>query len=519
MSERSSVFHSAKVISLSTLLSRVLGLVRDVVSAEAFGVTGPMGAFAFAWQIPNLFRRLFGEGALNSAFVPIFTEYLHAHDRREAVRLFQVVGTALLMLLSALVLAGELIGVSLLSWVPLSENNLLIVILSIILIPYLLLICYAAFLSGAQNSLEHFLEPALMPAVLNVVWIVAIFFATRVVGGSLEHEITVMAGGILVGGAFQVGLQLPRLYREGFRVRFLLDFAHPGLRKIAVQMFPLVLGLSVFQINTLMDNIVGKWFVGDAAPAILYWANRLFQFPLALLAIPIAVAIFPRFSRLAISKDRKGLEEELLRATRMALYLTLPATVGLIIIRIPLVRLIYERGRFTPEDTPVVALVTLGYTLGLAGLSIMHITTRLLYALGDRLSPMKIAFGMTGLNFLLNILLVQVLAVPGLALATSICGTLQAVLLIKVVEKRLGGIEYFPLLWPLLKQAVAVSAMGVATYFCARSFGQGTTAIEKVASVFVPVGAGAVTYFGLSWALRMEEWKEMVRRRSKSKQA
>jgi len=514
MNRAKSIFQSAKVISASTLLSRILGLTRDIISSDVFGNSPEWGAFSFAFIIPNLFRRLFGEGALAASFIPTFTEYIQKKNHREAVRLFQVVSTALIILLALILLAGELICVALLGFAPLKENGRLIVMLMVLLLPYLLFICYAAFLAGAENSLEHFLAPAMMPVALNIMWICGVIFASRLVGGSPSRQVMIMSAAIVAGGILQVSLQLPYLYRKGFRLRFVLDLLHPGLRRVAMNMAPLIIGLSAFQINTLMDNVIGRWFAGETAPASLYWANRLFQFPLALLGIPIAVAIFPRLSRLASRGDSEGLSRELLRALRMVLYLSLPATVGLIIIRKPLIELIYEHGRFTAADTGVIAGVTLAYVIGLAAVCTTHIVTRLFYSTGDTRTPMKVAAFMVAANLPLNIVLVIKFGVMGVALATSICGVAQALLLLRGAGRKLRELRYKTLARPLVRQVFSSIAMGAVTYFSLSLLPVHPEGLfMQVAKVILPTAVGAGFYLLVGWITRAEEIKEVFRRR------
>ncbi|MHC4308252.1 MAG: murein biosynthesis integral membrane protein MurJ, partial [Planctomycetota bacterium] len=337
MREKKSFLKSAKTVSLCTLLSRVLGLVRDIICASFFGTSLAWDAFVVAFKIPNLFRRLFGEGALSAAFIPVFTEYLENKGRKDAWELVNVTGTLLFIILGSLVVLAE-ISFSIIPTVfSLNSKWSLVLNLLTITFPYVLFICMVALAMAVLNSLKHFLIPALAPVTLNICWIMGVLFLTPLCGHTLDSKIFGLAIAILIGGAIQLAMQLPVLKKEGIIFRPSLNFSHPGLKRILALMLPIIFGLAVVQINVLMDSFIAIAFarppggsesfsiVGIAIPypletgaaSVLYYGDRLIQFPLGVFGIATATAVFPFFSTYAARKDWANFTNTLNQAIRI----------------------------------------------------------------------------------------------------------------------------------------------------------------------------------------------------------
>jgi len=316
MRERPDSFiRSAGVISALTLLSRLLGVVRDIACAAVFGAGVVWDAFSFAFRIPNLFRRLFGEGALSAAFLPVFTEHLALNRPQEAWRLAGRVAGALALVLSGILLLGEAALAAMLGLMELSARWRLALMLTAVLLPYMVLICMTALAGAALNSMKRFAMPALAPVVLNACWIAAVLVAAPLVSARPEGRIMAVAAGILLAGVLQLWLQIAALRRLGVRLRLSFSLMHPQVRRVAAAMAPVALGLAAFQINVLLDGVIAISLAGPAggesfrlfgatlpypmevgANSVLYYGNRLMQFPLGVFGIALATAVFPTLS-------------------------------------------------------------------------------------------------------------------------------------------------------------------------------------------------------------------------------
>ena len=520
-------FRSTAVISSLTLVSRLLGLARDVVCAGYFGAGIVWDAFSFAFRIPNLFRRLFGEGALSAAFIPIFTEYLELHERRDAWRLAGVVFTAV----GAVLLACLLLGVSITLVMPraaaLSERWRLTLMLTAVLMPYMLFICLTALAAGILNSLKHFAVPAFAPVVLNVCWIVAVVLVAPAVSHEAAGRAFVVAVGIVIAGVLQLLLQLAALRRKGFHWEFVFDLKHPGLRRIAAAMAPIVLGLAAVQINVLLDAVIavglsapeyGKTFTlfGQSirypmligANSVLYYANRLMQFPLGVFGIALATAVFPTLSALASRKDWGAFCEALTDGLGAVLFIGLPAGAALIMLRQPAVELLFERGAFTSDTSARTAAVLAAYCTGIWAYCALHVLARAFYSLQDMRTPVKAAAAMVVLNLALNLVLIWFLREAGLALATAVSASAQAIILYVILSRRLRLKGQGRLLATLLKTCIATALMVVAVTAALQLVPPpplGDEVMVKTIRLLVPLAAGLTAFFGSAALLRVRE--------------
>ncbi|UCD29088.1 MAG: murein biosynthesis integral membrane protein MurJ, partial [Planctomycetota bacterium] len=381
------------MISFLTLLSRILGLVRDMCCSHAFGLGGVWSAFALAFQVPNLFRRLFGEGALSAASIPVLTETLtrNGHTAVDAL-VGRLVGMLLAILVTVCVVA-EIVVAGLFLYYRSVDDTALTLTLAGLLLPYLIFICTVAILGGVQNVFGRFALPAAMPIILNVFMITAALGGKWIVPGGHRKEIVLLAAAVIVAGMVQLVWQWFAVRRCGLRMRLSLEVNDPAIRRIAITMLPMVAGLGAVQINTLLDALIAWWFVKEqidpagglerVGPGVLYYAQRLYQFPLGVFAIALATAIFPALSRHSAEDDMPGLGQTLSRGIGVATFEGLPCLVGLILIRKPLVAVLLNRGEFAEWDAGVdrVSLALFMYALGIWAYAVNHLVVRAFYAL------------------------------------------------------------------------------------------------------------------------------------------
>lgn len=514
-----SIVRSATVVSVTTLLSRVLGMVRDIACASLLGAGAAWDAFVVAWRIPNLFRRLLGEGALSSAFIPVFSGERERGGPAAAFAFFQSVLTLLTVALALLAVLGLgavlLLPGTLFGGGPAADKAELTLTLLEILFPYVILVNVMALFMAVLNSLDHFFAPALAPAVLNVFWIGGTVVA-RHAAPDEETRVRIVALSILVGGVVQLAMQIPFLRSRGVPLRPRFEPRNPGVRRMLVLMFPMVLGLAPVQVNLLLDTLIAEAFVpGDGANSYLFFGNRLMQFPLALIGIAMAVVVFPLFSRQAKEGRHEELSRSLSEALRITFFLALPAAAGLLALASPLIALIYEHGRFGTADTAATANVLAMYALGVPAYCGLQILTRLYYSLEDVRTPMRVGAAMVLVNLLLNLALVGPMEEAGLALATAISALLNLAALGWIAHRRLGiaGLPRVGL--SFVRSLVLAGVMGAAVFALSAALRDALPARtlgHKALWALPPALLGLVVHFGLARALRLPEAKRLLRR-------
>jgi putative peptidoglycan lipid II flippase len=506
MSEASRVTKAAGVVGAATLLSRILGLVRDQVLAWFFGAGLTADAFLVAFRIPNLLRRLFAEGSLTIAFIPVFTEYLFKHGEEEAFDLARSAWWLLVMILAAVTALGILaapIIVKLIAFGFVAPVKFeLTVLLTRIMFPYIFFVSLVALAMGVLNALGHFAAPALAPVLLNVAMIASMFL----ISPHLEKPSVGLAIGVIIGGVLQLGVQIPVMFRKGFRLLGRSSLNHPALKRIALLMTPAVLGASVYQISSLLDTLLAS-LLPEGSVSYLYYADRLVQFPLGVFAIALATAVLPSLSKQAAVEDMEGLRGSFLYAINLVFFITIPATIGLIILREPIVQLLFERGAFNRNTTLMTAEALLYYAVGLWAVSGGRILASTFYALQDTGTPVKIAVLSLLAKFVLSVLLMGPMRHGGLALATSLASGVNLLLLILALKKRLGRIGGRDILRSAGKSATAAVLMGIIIVVATQRIWQpGTWGIwGLLASVFGAVSGGAVLYLGLAYLFRCPE--------------
>jgi putative peptidoglycan lipid II flippase len=471
---RSKFFSGFRATALWTLASRVLGMFRDVATAALLGMSagGVMDAFVIAFRVPNLFRRLFGEGALAASYLPVLTAQLE-RDRQAAWKLVSVGLTWLAIGLAAIVVVAEVVCWGTRQFVIDSHVDLLFG-LTAVMFPYLLLICLAAQIAATLHALGQFSLPAFVPVLLNVSWIAGAWLVAPQWGDDKAAQAYILACCILLGGALQLGVQIPALYRQGFRFDYDLAGSRNALRRIVAAMLPMMAGLAVTQINTLADSLIAWGFsappgetgypMQQGAAAAIYYGERLYQFPLGVIGIAVATVIYPLLSRHAAREQVAQLGKDLTLGLRLVLFLAVPASVGLILLAEPLARLLFERAEFTADDTTRTARMIAWYGVGAWAYCSLPVLVRGFYALGDRSTPVKIGAMVVGVNLTLNLTLIWPLAEAGLAVATSISAAVQVVALSVLFSQRHSRVAWSSLFGTLTRSLIASAAMWAAGF-------------------------------------------------------
>jgi putative peptidoglycan lipid II flippase len=498
----------ARLIAALTMLSRVLGLVREMLYAFFFGSAPALSSFTIAWQIPNLSRRLFGEGALSAAFIPLLTDSLQARGREEAQRLAGTVYVMLAVSLSVVVVLVEL-GILAVD----SVRPSLTLRFTAVLIPYMPLICVTAVIGGTLNVLNRFASPAFAPVLLNVFTIAAAAVGGWLFGLRGVTLLYVVCGTHLAGGVAQLALVSADLRRAGFRPRLGLEWRDPAVRQIAVLMAPMVLGMSAVQLNTLADSLIALFFVPDGrGPAVLRYAHVLYQLPLGVLGVALATAIFPLLSANASKGDRAGLTRVVEQGIRMSLFVGVPSAVGLCLVAGPLVRALFERGAFVGDDAARATRALIFYGAAVWAYFVQQILVRSLYALKDSRSPARVAVYMVMVNLVLNLALVLPLREAGVALATAISAAVQSVWLFARLRQHLPELRVRWLARGIGRIALATIVLAVAV--CGPMLAVGAErwrAVPPVVQLLLCVALGIAGYTVGAKVLGIGELRELTR--------
>jgi len=513
------MFKGFRQTVLLTIISRITGLLRDMVFAFFFGATELMDSWVIAFMIPNLARGIFGEGAASSSLIPVYSEEL-VGDRQSAERLASTVLTAVFVMLASLVLGGEiLVWVWYFFFSPMSATALKLSLTGIML-PYMILICLEAIAGGVLNAHRHFALPAFAPIILNVVMIVSLYFGSWIFLNNLDGQVHFQACSVIAAGFLQFGSQLIPLKIVGVQVRPAWHIRSEAFRKVILLMGPMILGLVATQINTLVDKFIALWFSSSAEKGLsffflgreiaypmyagtvsrIFYAQRLYQFPFGVFGISLATVVFPVMSADAARRDTAALCATIARSIKGAIFAAFPATVGLILIRKPLISLLFQRGRFTAEDMVLTAPIVVCYTIGLAGFFMQQICAKAYYSTQDSRKPMRTTLTAVVLNLILNLVLIWPMGAAGLALSTSLCSYLQVGMLLKGLAKKFGRKIFDGVIIELVKTIVNTSVMFVITFFIFNL----TCSLPQVVQLLAAVFVAAFLYLAGAVLLKVE---------------
>lgn len=524
------VLSSLRLVSACTFASRILGLVRDVAMATLFGTGAVFDAFSVAFRIPNLARRLFGEGALTAAFLPIFVRELEHSGQQSAWRLASAVLTLLALLLSAVVVLGELALWLVYHFLHLGEEASLLVGLTATLLPYLIFICLVAQVSAILHALNHFTWPALLPVLLNVVWIAAIWLVAPLFV-SQTHQVYAIAGCITIAGVLQLLAPLPTLRRLGFRYDTEWRAAKESVSEIVRIVLPVLVGLSITQLNGLCDSLIAWGFArpdGAASGATLwgavaypfesgtasalYLGQRLYQFPLGVFGVALSTVLFPLLSRHAQRGETERLRDDLCFGLRLVVVVGLPSSVGLVLIASPLSALLFQYKAFDAEDARQTAQMIAAYGIGVWAYCGLLILNRAYYAIGDRQTPVRVGVAVVVLNLVLNLTLIWFLGGRALALSTALCAMLQAVAAVWLFQHRVGLLD-----WPRLLRTIgkAIAATALMAFVCVLIQGQfplGPTFVGRLNAVAMPLLAALLSYAAAAKIFGLDEVWSLLKR-------
>ena len=439
-SENARVVRAAGVVGIATMLSRVFGFLRDMIVAGFFGAGLTTDAFFVAFRIPNLLRRLLAEGSLTVSFVPVFTEYLRNKTREEALELANITFTALSIILVAVSLLGVLFSPLIVTvmapgFVRMPAQYELAVFLTRLMFPYILLISLVALCMGILNSLRHFAAPALSPVVLNV----AMILAALTLRGFFQEPVVALAVGVMAGGVLQLAMQWPFLIKMGVRLKPDFRFRHPGVKRIGMLMLPAAFGAAIYQINIFIGTILASLLQAGSV-SYLYYADRIVELPLGVFAIAVGTATLPSFSEQAAQGRIEELKRTISFSLRLILFITIPATIALIALRVPIISVLFQRGEFGVRSTELTAQALLFYSVGLWAFSVIRIIVAAFYSLQDTRSPMKAAIVALIVNALFSVILMFPLKHGGIALATSIASAVNVGMLWVILTRRVGPI-------------------------------------------------------------------------------
>jgi putative peptidoglycan lipid II flippase len=502
-------------MAVATLSSRILGMIREMVYARFMGDGLVAGAFQVAFTIPNLFRRLLGEGALTAAFIPIFKEKERTEGEQEMWRSANAVISGLVMA-AGLVIGAVLAGV----WIALSLHTFpaktdLVLRLLGWMFPYMLLVCLAAAFMGMLNARGHFFVPALGATTLNVVMIASVLWLAPRWGELLHEQIFALAVGVLVAGVAQAAFQLPFLWRDGFGYRWVSPWNNDSVRRVVRQMIPGAIGVAAFQINVALIQGLGFWLDTPERPLIapFNYAVRLMELPQGVFGLSLATFLLPTLSGLAADRNYSEFRGTLRHGLAHLILVNLLMSVLLVLLAEPIIRLLFERGRFGPDSTAraTLALECLGPSL--VAYSLVNVVARAFYALGDTKTPMQISMVCLGLNLLFAGFLIWPFRQGGLGLANTVSSACNLALLLYALRRKLGRLDLGSLRPTFAPLALAAAAAGAvawgSSHYWSLTLGQDTLP-RKLGAVFVPGFLASFAYWGVALAARIPAAQEIT---------
>jgi len=507
------LIRSAGTIGAFTALSRVLGFVRDIIIATAFGTGLAAEAFVVSFRIPNLLRDLVGEGATNAAFVPALTECREKSPERFwrlAATLFWVMSGILLVLsLLGVLFAEPIVALIAPGFLHSSdpEKFPLTVKLTRVIFPYIFLIGLSALAMGILNSLKEFKSSAFGPALLNLSLITAGIWFEK------DYGPMALIVGVLVGGALQLACQIPPLFRRGFRF-FPAGGEKEYTRKIGRLLLPRAFGSALYQINVFVDSILASFesFVGPGGQSALYYANRLFQLPLAIFGLALAQALLPTFSTQMVRRDLDGFRATFVSSVCSLMFIVLPASFGLIVLSKPIIRVLFEHGRFDAYSTSITSSALFFYAFGLLSCCLIKVLVNAFYAMQDTRTPVRTMLIAVAFNIVLSLLLMGPLKIGGLALASTLSATLNGYLLYTRLRRRSGPFDEPRMLRAFWKMALAAGVMAAAVLAYDALVLERLQDVSRVLqglAMGAGIAAAVAVYFAASLLLRVEEARKI----------
>ena len=512
------VIRSAGVVGSFTLLSRGLGMLRDIIIAYHFGTSLIASAFFVAFTIPNLFRRLFGEGALSAAFIPVFIETRTKQGDKAAWDMAAKVVTMTTALLSAIAIIGVVlfsIGTKLSG---VSEKWLITFELSRVMFPYVIMICLAALCMAVLNSFKHFATSAFAPCLLNLILIGVMLVVFPIIGKEPSIQAMALAWGVLLAGAAQVAIQMPALKRLGCPFKFSSRWNDPQIRKMLVLMGPAALGMAVTQFNVLIDRLLAMW-IGEWAPAALFFSERMIYFPLGIIATAMGTVLLPTFSSHATAGDHDSMSATITQSLRHLIFIMAPAALGMLVLAPNILSAIFEwNGKFDAQSTLLSARALMFYAPGLIVFSAAKVFVPAFYAHQDTQTPVRVGIYTVALNLILNI--VFILTLPeywkhaGMAFSTVLAEGVGMTALGILLARKIPNIQWLGIFRSLVRYLACAGIMAVAAWIVAHyslpMIGNYLPAkFAQIGALILAIGSGAAVYFMLVLGLKAPELHEI----------
>lgn len=505
---------STGAMGAATLLSRILGMARETIYAHFMGAGMVAGAFKLALMVPNLFRRLLGEGALTAAFIPIFKDKERNEGDEAMWRAANAVISGLLVAAGAITVL-VVVGVSLVlrgPWLWLDEETRLMLELTRVMFPYMGLACLAGILMGMLNARGHFFVPAMGSAVMNVVMIGTVLFIAPRVEGPLEKQIFVVAIGVVIAGLAQAIYQMPALRREGFKLEWVNPRGNPVVRQVIAKMIPGMMGVAAFQLNVVITQSMA-WGTSPDIVASYDYAVRLMEFPQGIFGVSLATYMLPTLAGLAADKKFGEFRQTYAEGMGYLIFVNLLATILLVVLAEPMIRLLFQYGEFNAMATERAGWALMCLAPGLILFSLVNVTARAFYALGDTSTPMKISSVCLGLNIVFAAFLIPTFREGGMGMANSMSACFNIYLLLYALRRKIKTLELAPvrgLLGRMLGAGlIAAEVAWISNYYWEQWFGHANVA-TRAGAVFVPIALATAAYLGLLAWLKVPQVQEAL---------
>jgi putative peptidoglycan lipid II flippase len=512
------VIRSAGVVGSFTLLSRVLGMVRDIIIAYHFGTSLMASAFFVAFTIPNLFRRLFGEGALSAALIPVLIETRTQEGNKAAWKMSSKVVTMTAALLCSIAIIGILLFSIGLRIPNASEKWMTTFSLARIMFPYLVFICQAAIAMAVLNSYRHFSTSAFAPCLLNLILIVTMLAVFPIIGDHPGEQAHVLAWAVLLAGIAQMAIQIPALKRFGCPFKFSSRWNDARIRQMLMLMGPASIGMAVTQFNVLIDKFLALW-IGEWAPAALTFSERMIYLPLGVIATSMSTVLLPTFSTHAAEGRHDAMRDTIAHALRHLLFIMVPAAIGLLVLAPHILRAVFEwGGMFDHQSTELSLRAMCFYAPGLIVFSAGKVFVPAFYAMQDTKTPVRIGLFSVGLNLALNITFILTLPTywkhAGMALSTVLAGAANVTVLGIILSKRIKGIPWRSTLSCFIRSLSCALVMAAAAWFSAHRTlplmeDFLPAKLAQLTSLTLAIGTGGAIYMILASLLKAPELSEI----------
>jgi len=511
MSERKKITAATAVLSSATLLSRFAGLARDIVIASFFGAGFGSDAFFIAFTIPNLLRRFFAEGSLTAAFVPTFTQVRAEKGEHEAQRVVRICWSLLLVVMIIVTAAGILAAPWLVEMTGAGFSRVpgkieLTIHLTRLMFPYIFFVSLLSLLTGVLNVYGHYFVPAFSPLVLNL---------SMIIGAVLLHQhlavpIESLAWGVLVGGLLQLLITLPVIRRYGFSLKLCFSWCDASVQRIARLMIPGVVGVAIYQINVVVTRLLSS-FLEQGSVSYLYYGQRLFEFPQGIFVVSLAQAVLPTMSRQAAAGQLDEVKQSVIYALGLIVLITVPAAAGLVVCAGPIYSQLFMSGAFTYDDVNQTGLALSAYAPGLLFVGLSRVIVPTFYALNDTKTPVWVSFWTLLVNVVCGLILMEYYQHIGLAFALTLSSIFNAVVLLFLLQRRLGGIELVGVIILSLKVFMATAVMTVVVHYLLR-FGDWSLGLTMTNFVLLiaAIFSGLLCYLASCYLVKINEIHEVT---------